>query len=238
MLDLRIVSIGALAAHPLRGERQPVRTGHATTTLILAGDNVIVVDPGLPRAALEARLEERAGLVASAVTHVFLTSFKPDTARGISAFESAKWFLSEAEREAVGVPLAQAAKRVLAQEAEDGLDDDPLATDDVKETLRTQLAVLQRCEAAPDKLAPGVDLFPLPGVTPGLCGLLLATGKHATLVCGDAVPTVEHLEQGKLLPGAADVELAQESYAEAIEIADVLVPGRDNWVINPTKRPF
>ena len=60
-MDVRVISIGALAAHPLWDEREPARTGHATTSLIRTGKRVIVVDPGLPGAVLAARLSERAG---------------------------------------------------------------------------------------------------------------------------------------------------------------------------------
>ena len=46
--DFRVISIGALAAHPLRGERGEVRPAHATTTLIASGKARILVDPSLP----------------------------------------------------------------------------------------------------------------------------------------------------------------------------------------------
>ena len=78
----------------------------------------------------------------------------------------------------------------------------------------------------------GVDLFPLPGVTPGMCGLLVAEPNRTTVICGDAIPTLEHYEQGKVLKHAADATAAMESFKEAIEIADVLVLGRDNIVFN------
>ena len=83
-----------------------------------------------------------------------------------------------------------------------------------------------------------MDLFPLPGVTPGTCGLLLTLPRQTLLIAGDAVATVEHLEQGKVLDRCHDVEQAKESFAEAIEIADVIVPGRDNLCLVPTKRGF
>jgi len=86
-IEWRILSIGALDAHDLREERAPVRTGHATTTLIRSGDVVCVVDPGLPGQILGARLEERAGITPADITHVFLTSFRPDVRRGIDIFE-------------------------------------------------------------------------------------------------------------------------------------------------------
>ncbi|MBX3387725.1 MAG: MBL fold metallo-hydrolase [Phycisphaeraceae bacterium] len=221
-VEVRVVSIGALAAHPLWEERAPVRAGHATTTLIRAGKRNILVDPGLPGAVIAARLGERSGLKAEEITDVFLTSFKPETCRGVSAFERAAWWVSAPEREGVGVPLV----RRLQEAAEAG-------DEELKSALEVDVAVLHRCQPAPDRLAPGVDLFPMPGVTPGLTGLLVAKARSTVLVCGDAVATVEHLERGMVLPGCFDVGQAQESFREAVEIADELVLGRDNWVVNP-----
>ncbi|MFG0274986.1 MAG: MBL fold metallo-hydrolase [Phycisphaerales bacterium] len=226
-LEVRIISIGALAAHPLRGERAPVRTGHATTTLITAGEKRILVDPGLPAPALLARLDERVGLQGADITDVFLTSFKPDTMRGIDAFNRASWWIHEPEREGVGVPLVHKVREA----AEAG-------EQDLQEALGRDAAVLQRCRPAPDSLAPGVDLFPSPGVTPGCCGLLIGESRWTTLVCGDAVATVEHILDGKVLPSAVDVDRARDSFTEALEIADILVPGRDNITINPMRGPF
>ncbi|MEL6329089.1 MAG: MBL fold metallo-hydrolase [Planctomycetota bacterium] len=235
MPTLRVISIGALAAHPLWNERDAARTGHATTTLIEStepGSDApvrLLVDPGLPGPALLARLRERANLGPEQITHVFLTGFEPERRRAIAAFDRARWLISGAEREAVGVPLAQGLKR-LAENFES-------PDEEVEAILRSDVAVLQRCEAAPDTLAEGVDLFPLPGVSAGCCGLLLS-GRETTLVCGDAIPTIEHLEQGKVLPSADDAERAQESFREAVEIADVLVLGRDNLVVNPLRKMF
>lgn len=226
-LDLRVISIGCLDAHPLWDEREPVRTGHATTTLIVAKDRRILIDPGLPAPIIEARLAERANLRSGDITHVFLTCFRPDVRRGIDAFEDATWWISGAEREGVGVPLIEQLRRVA-----------DLGERELEHALEIDVAILKRCEPAPDSIAEGVSLFPLPGVTPGLCGVLVAEPRHTTLICGDAVPTVEHLEQGQTVRWAANIAQARESLAEAIEIADLLVLGRDNLVVNPVKRPF
>lgn len=226
-MDLQIISLGALDAHPLWNETAPVRTGHATTSLIRSDDRCILIDPGLPGPILAARLAERANLKPDGITHVFLTSFRPDLRRGIEAFDTATWWISEAEREAVGVPLASELNRAV--DAGDS---------ELMPILEQEVSLLERCEPAPDELCPGVSPFPLPGVTPGLCGVLLAMPRHTTLVCGDAIPTPEHLEQGIVPRWATNVQQAQESFAEAIEIADLLVLGRGNLVVNPTKRPF
>ncbi|MCL4209928.1 MAG: hypothetical protein HRU76_08780 [Phycisphaeraceae bacterium] len=221
----RIISIGAFAAHPLWNEQGAQRTAHATTTLIEAGKARILVDPSLPTQVLAARLSERANLTPGDITHVFLTSFEPMRRRGLAAFEQAAWLVSEREREAIGVAMIE--RLSVAEEAGDA---------PVRDLLRSEIAILQRCQPAPDSIAPGVDLFPLPGVTPGTCGLLLPTSRATVLICGDAVASVEHLEQGKVLPTCADREQAHESFREAIEIADVLVLGRDNYVVNPLRR--
>lgn len=223
--DYRVISIGTLAAHPLWNERGAVRTGHATTTLIRAGDAAILVNPALPAQALLARLGERAGVAADAITHVFLTSFHRDHRRGLWAFDHARWLMHGPEREAA---LAQT-KQALNDIDED---DDP----DLHKALRQELETLERIADAPQRVAPDVDVFPMPGVTVGTCGLLIALPTATVLVCGDAVATVEHLEQGKVLPTCADVEQAQESFREALEIADALVLGRDNIVFNPLRR--
>jgi glyoxylase-like metal-dependent hydrolase (beta-lactamase superfamily II) len=226
-MDLRVISIGTLAANPLWNEKGNMRTGHATCTLVRAGKMVIVVDPGLPAQMIAARLNERSGLHVKDVTHVFLTTFKPETMRGIFAFEQATWWISGDEREAIGVPLVGSLQQAAADEDED-----------LKKLLEQDVGVLRRCEPAPDRLGDGVDLFPLPGVTPGCCGLLCTTPRSTTMICGDAIPTVEHLERGQVLQSAADVMRARESFGEAVEIADALVLGRDNLVANPVKRPF
>lgn len=230
-MDLRIISIGALATHPLWGERSPVRSGHSTTTLIRAGKRLILVDPGLPDQIMVARLAERAALKPADITHIFLTSFNPELRRGILAFPSATWWIGSNEREQLGAALVARIREAAAE-----------GDDDLKTTLEQEIAILQRCQPAPDHIADDhgerVDLFPLPGVTPGLTGLLIAGSRFTMLICGDAIPTVEHLEQGQVLQDAADVAKARESFTEAIEIADLLVLGRDNIAVNPTKRPF
>ena len=221
--DLRIISIGALACHPLRGEQGDRRPGHATTSLVQTDEVTLLVDPGLPPEVLVPRLSERAGLKPEEITHVFMTDLRPDRRRGISAFPEAQWLASERERDNYREALG-----VHAQEE----NDEP----EYQRLLETEAAFLGRCGTAPDSIAPGVDLFPLPGATPGCCGILLPTPRATILICGDAIATTEHLAEGKVLPHVADLEAAGESFREGIEIADILVLGRDNIVLSPFKR--
>ena len=221
----KIISIGTLASNHLWDEVGEVRTGHATTTLIETGNARIIVDPGLPAVALKARLAERTRVTPEQITHVFLTSFQPDVWRGIELFSRAEWFISELERETIGVALVEQVKK--AHEAEDT---------ELRDALAHNVAVLQRCKAAPDSLAKGVDIFPLHGVTPGLTGLIISDPDLTTVVCGDSIATAEHLEKGMVLKQCYDMEKARVSFQEVLEIADIIIPGRDNIVINPLRR--
>ncbi|MEY4116674.1 MAG: hypothetical protein RLZZ116_2 [Planctomycetota bacterium] len=204
--SIRVISIGTMASNPHWGERGALRPAHATTSLIVAGSAKILVDPSL-------------------LTHVFLTCLNPIHRRGLLAFDKAQWLVAEREREAIGVQLVASLK-----EAHDAGDHD------LAKTLSHEVAVIQRTVAAPDKLATGVDLFPLYGVTPGLCGLLLPSAGATTLLAGDAVPTVEHLDAGQVMSPCFDLEAARESFSEAVEIADWIVCGRDNMVPNLSRR--
>ena len=150
---------------------------------------------------------------------------------------------------AVIIPAAGSSRRFAQGLGAEGEPTDDLTMgrskldEDLKAALELDVAILKRCEPAPDRLAERVDLFPLHGVTPGTSGILVAgpgsgIGTGTALICGDAVPTVEHLEHGMIMHGAVDVHAAQESFREAIEIADILVLGRDNWMINPVRRGY
>ena len=221
-MDYRVISIGTLSVHELWERQGAARTAHATTTLVRSGDRRILVDPGLPPQVIAARLEERSGLKPEDISDVFLTCFRPAHRWGLPAFPNARWLIGEREREAVGTMLVERFQN----------EQDPEA----RKLVQEDIAILKRCDAAPDKIADHVDLFPLPGFTPGACGLLLSFPQRTVLIAGDAVPTVEHLEQGRVLRGAYDLDQAQESFKEAIEIADVILPGHDNVAVNPTRR--
>ena len=62
-----VISIGTLSRNLLWKETEPVRTAHATCTLVRTDKRNILVDPGLPGQVLAARLYERAGLKVDAI---------------------------------------------------------------------------------------------------------------------------------------------------------------------------
>ena len=205
----------------LWGEKAKVRTPHSTTTLIRSGKRTILVDPGLPAAVLSARLYERSGLKAEAVDTIFLTSFRPAHRAGLAAFARARVLICERERETVR-PYLEKMLEAMGDER-----------DEQRTLVANELAILNACEIAEDKIAAGVDLFPLPGFSEGTCGLLLTTSSLTVLVAGDGVPTQEHFLAGQVLPESQDIAQAQESMREVYEIADLVIPGHDNIFINP-----
>ena len=219
-IRLDVISIGTLSRNRLWNEGQPVRTPHATTTLIRAGKRTIIVDPGLPPAALGARLFERTGLKPEAIDTVFLTNFRPSHRAGLSLFGHAKRLIHENEQQATAQQL---------QQLIDGAPDADLD----RKMLREELALLESFQSPDDKIAPGVDLFPLFGYTPGTTGLLVAAPAYTVLIAGDAVPTQDHFLAGQALPDSQDIQAAQEAMAEVYEIADLIVPGHDNLFLNP-----
>ncbi|HEV7297804.1 MAG TPA: MBL fold metallo-hydrolase [Tepidisphaeraceae bacterium] len=217
---LDVISIGTLSRNRLWNETEAVRTAHATTTLIRSGKRTILVDPGLPGAALAARLYERTGLKPSAIDTVFLTNFRGAHRAGLDIFDKAKLMIHE---------LEQSAAR---QHLQNLINDAPEEDEDRKYFI-AELRLLERLQPAPDKLADNVDLFPLFGYTPGTTGLLVTTPATSTLIAGDAVATLDHFLAGQVLPDAADIKAAQEVLGEVYEIADLVVPGHDNLFVNP-----
>ncbi len=215
-----IISIGTLSRNRLWNETEQVRTPHATTSLIRAGKRHILVDPGLPPVVVGARLFERAGIKPEQIDTVFMSNFRPAHRGGLSLFPKAKVLIHELEQEWARQDL----QRMIEQAPEEDQD---------RKYFQAELKLLESFRPAADKLAPGVDLFPLFGYTPGTCGLLVAAPTSTLLIAGDAVPTLDHFLAGQVLPDSKDISAAQESMREVYEIADVIVPGHDNLFLNP-----
>jgi glyoxylase-like metal-dependent hydrolase (beta-lactamase superfamily II) len=225
-MDIIVVSIGTLSKNPMWGEKTPVRTSHATTTLVRSKKDLVLVDPSLPAQALEARLFERAGLAPAEITHIFLTNWRPAHRRALPCFERARWFMHGAE--------IDAAQRALEEiRARAGREESNSDSAEMERLLASEETLLRRVEEAPDELAEEVDLFPLHGYTPGQCGLLVTAPTTSVMIAGDAVPTAEHFVAGQVFPDCWDVEQAKDSLREMYEIADMIVPGHDNIFLVP-----
>ncbi len=225
-MELIIVSIGVLSKNPLWNERVPVRSSHATTTLLRGKDGAaeinLLVDPSLPGDILDARLHERAGIRADQITHVFLTNWRPVHRRGLERFAKAQWLMHETEIQAAAEALDRAEEQAARQDAPEQ-----------QAIINKERALLEKISPAPDELAEGVQLYPLIGYTPGQCGLIVTTPTLTTIIAGDAVPTAAHFLAGQVFPDCWDLQKAKDSLAELYEVADLIVPGHDNLFVAP-----
>lgn len=210
-----IISIGTLARNRLWKEPQEVRTAHATTTLVRTGRHSLLIDPGLPAVALNARLFERTGLGPEKIDRVFLTTFHPAHRSGLGLFTNARTYIAEAEQRAWRERL----EGMLREAPDEDLD---------RQELQRELDLLESIRPAEDQLDEHADLFPLPGYTTGSCGVLLSLPMITVLIAGAAIATQEHFLAGQVLPDAQDLTAAKVSLQEAYEIADLVVPGYDN----------
>ena len=116
---VRVISIGAMSAHPSWGEKGDARPAHATTTLIESGKARILVDPSLPAQALVPRLAERSGKTPKDITHVFLTSFHPMRRRDMGAFPEATVLVGAAEIAGVRAQLRERLEQARQHDDED-----------------------------------------------------------------------------------------------------------------------
>lgn len=215
-----IISIGTLSRNRLWNETKPVRTPHATCTLIRSGRQNILVDPGLPGPAMSARLFERTSLSPDQIDVIFLTNFRPAHRAGLEIFSRAKILIHEVEQQATRQHLERLYKEAPEEDIDRGY-------------IGKELKLLNSLTAAEDRVADQLDLFPLPGYTPGTCGLLIKMPMASVMLAGDAVPTQDHFLAGQVLPDSYDIQAAQESLREVYEIADLIIPGHDNLFLNP-----
>jgi hypothetical protein len=221
-IEFRIISIGTLAHNLLWDEPRPVRTPHATTTLVTTGDRKFLVDPSLPANVLAARLFERTGLGAEAITDIFCTTLNPTARRGIEAFPNAAWYAGEVELEWYTRQLA------ALSESADRLGDEG-------EDLAAEQQICSRFKPAPEQFTGQVSFYPMAGPTPGCAGLLLTPPTQTVVIAGPAAPTREHIERGMIWPDCADKEAAMETLTDLLELADIIVPGFDNVVYSPRR---
>ncbi|MFA6135072.1 MAG: hypothetical protein WC869_13745 [Phycisphaerae bacterium] len=233
-----IISIGALSHNKFWGENAPLRSSHATTTLVSDEGRLILVDPSLPAQALAPRFNERTGKQLSDVTDVFCTTLRPVHRRSIEALPQARWWCSESELESYSrhlLGLLDSAGRM------EGRCTDPNhahshpshEAGDATTLIAKELKLLERFKAAPDKFTAQVDLYPLPGASEGSAGLLLTPATTSIVIAGDAVLTGEHLQRAMVWEGCTDIERARRSIEDVLEVADVIIPGHDNILLSP-----
>ncbi len=224
-VSVDIISVGTLSRNRFWNESGTPRPAHATTTLLRDQQATIIVDPSLPAEILRQRLDERTGLEPRQIDTVFLTNFRPIHRRGLELFAHAAWLMDEAEIQAMRTFLDGAAAGWHWSRCTSG----PVPPD---ELLEQESKLLRRIEAAPERITEQIHLFPTPGVTPGAASLLVLNEDYTVVLAGDAIINKEYFAHRQAFEQHSDAAKAVRAVAELAEIADRIIPGHDDWILN------
>ncbi len=197
-----IVNIGCLSMNRFWGEKERVRTGTATCTLVAAAGTNLLVDPSPQPEELERLLFDRTGLKPDRIDAVFLTHHHGDHRYGLDLFAGARRLMAAAG---------------LAEWRERSPDD---------------AAVIDAFEPAAGRLPPGLRLLPTPGHTAGHCSLALGSPWGTLVVAGDAVMTPDFFAAEEGYHNSVDPAAAAETIRRIKREAALVIPGHGNILIN------
>lgn len=205
MYTWHILTIGHLSRNKFWGERNDTayRAPLATSALLLGEGQVIVTDPSLPAAGMRAALLDAAGLAPEDVTLVFSTHNHLDHHVDPLCFPNARWFMPQVDLNYLHEHWDEHKRSFPGDDWE----------------------TVQRCEPAPEELAPGLRLLPLPGHTAGTGGLLFCAPEGRVLLTGDAVMTREFYKAGEPYFFGWDNDQARQTILSLRGRADVIIPG-------------
>ena len=203
MQEFHVLTIGHFSRNRFWGESdtEAYRDALCTCTLI-KGENNIVVDPSETPEQMARTLYNRSGLRPEAVNTVFLTHAHGDHFAGLECFENAEWIMS-------GADLALMRR----------------SADERERRLATRIA-----EAKPG-FSEGIALVELPGHTMGTTGLLLETQDGKVCVCGDSIMTRDFFKARLGYYNSVDFTLSSASIQKVAQLADIVVPGHDNYFL-------
>lgn len=219
-VSVDIISVGTLSRNRFWKEAGTCRPAHATTTLLRDSEATVIVDPSLPAEILRQRLDERTGLTPEQVETVFLTNFRPTHRRGLELFKHATWLMDETEIQAMRSFIEDAA---IAAEARG---------EPIDELVQQEAKLLQKIEPAPERITEQIHLFPTPGATPGSASLLALQGDCTIAVAGDAIINKQYFARRQAFERHSDAAQAVQAIAELTEIADRIIPGHDDWILD------
>ena len=211
MFEFHVLTLGQFSRNKFWGEleTQSYREPICTSSLVKGKLNIIV-DPSLPPAEMVKVLYNRTGLSPDKVDAVFITHGHGDHHVGIELFEKARWFMGGKELEGMkksGNPRAlELAGKLL-----------PCGPG-----------------AAEESFLEGLEFVSLPGHTYGTTGMLFDTADGRVCVCGDAAMTRDFFNSRQGYYNSVDFDMASESIKKMAGLADIVVPGHDNYF--PTGR--
>jgi len=200
----KIVHIGYLAKKRNPGGNHPWNGQACTSTLIETETRRILVDPGLENPEEFRRiLFQQTGYDPEDIDTVFLTHFHRHHWQSLPLFRKSAWLMARGEiRWWRRASLSEAEKDILA-----------------------------RTVPAEEHPVPGIDILPTPGHAHGLCSLMFETREGIVVVAGDAILTFDHFDNREPSENAHDPREARRSIDRIAKMADIIVPGHDNYFV-------
>ncbi|NBD24710.1 MBL fold metallo-hydrolase [Paenibacillus glycinis] len=202
-----VLTIGHLSRNKFWGESsdKAYRSPRCTCTLIRLNERTIIVDPSCPPEEMIRVLDQRTGLKAEQITDVFLTHFHGDHRYGIEAFPDARRFMARRE--------IDHCRGQLPPDSPEGL-------------------LLDRLIPVDHSLTPGIQIVHTPGHSEGHSSLVFDSGGLTVVVAGDAAMTRDFFRARDYYFNTTDPEAAVHSIDRIAAIADIVIPGHDNYFLN------
>lgn len=201
----RIIHIGYLKQNPFWDEEEILRDQRCTTLLIETGIRRILVDPGFSsEEAMRTALYRHSGLHPDDIDTIFLTHFHRNHWHSLPLFTKSVWLMARTEI------------RYWQRNAK---------------TTSEELDLLARIVPIEEHSIPEIESIPTPGHTHGSTSLLFETREGMVVVAGDAVLTFDHFDSRESSDLADDKKEARRSIDRIAHIADIVIPGHDNYFV-------
>ncbi len=201
----RIITLGYLYNHNVWDYDPPGKRHACTTTFIESGNRRILVDPGNHSPfSLEEALVCRTSLKPEDIDTVFLTHFHKNHFSALHQFKKSVWLMARTE-------IQWWSRQSKTSEEEKN--------------------ILSRIIPIEEHSIPGVEPISTPGHTHGLTSLLFETREGMVVIAGDAILTFEHFDSREPSENSEDIKEARRSIDRIAKIADLIVPGHDNYFV-------
>ncbi|MFC0772401.1 MBL fold metallo-hydrolase [Terrimonas alba] len=89
----------------------------------------------------------------------------------------------------------------------------------------------KKVEPAGSHIFDVIDVVAAPGHTPGTSGLRFDYKGLSVFVAGDSVATKDFWDEGRMYFKALDIEESLRTYKKIASVADIVVPGHDNYFL-------
>jgi len=112
-----------------------------------------------------------------------------------------------------------------------------LAAPEVAAALNKTRKLPKRVEAATGRLLDAIDVIPTPGHTISHHSLRFDCDGLSIVVAGDAVPTRDFWRERRGYFNCVDFDLSAKTMDQIAGLADIVVPGHDNYFLNQRGAP-